>query len=86
MPSKIKVGILTLRIKEKYNSPRRTEILDLGGGLGIPYENDKTPSPEELISIIEQELEDADMRFEDASLELMEEHWQTAKAAILKIK
>ncbi len=36
------------------------DFLDLGGGLGIPYENDKTPSPEELISIIEQELEDID--------------------------
>ena len=38
------------------------DFLDLGGGLGIPYENDKTPSPEELISIIEQELEDIDER------------------------
>ena len=38
------------------------DFLDLGGGLGIPYENDKTPSPEELISIIEQELEDVDER------------------------
>lgn len=38
------------------------DFLDLGGGLGIPYENDKTPSPEELISIIEKELEDIDER------------------------
>ena len=38
----------------------KLNFLDLGGGLGIPYENDKTPSPEELISIIEQELEDID--------------------------
>ena len=38
----------------------KLNFLDLGGGLGIPYENDKTPSPEELISIIEEELIDID--------------------------
>ena len=40
----------------------------------------------ERFHFIEQKLEDADMSFEDASLELLEEHWQTAKATILKIK
>ncbi|MEE2933010.1 MAG: nucleoside triphosphate pyrophosphohydrolase [Pseudomonadota bacterium] len=34
---------------------------------------------------IERKLEAADMSFEDASLELMEEHWQTAKTVPLKI-
>ncbi len=34
------------------------KFLDLGGGLGIPYKDDKTPSPEELVSIIEGELKD----------------------------
>ena len=34
---------------------------------------------------IERKLEAADMSFEDASLELMEEHWQTAKTLFPKI-
>ena len=34
------------------------KFLDLGGGLGVPYKDDKTPSPEELVSVIECELED----------------------------
>ena len=34
------------------------KFLDLGGGLGIPYNNDKTPSPKDLVSIIEEELKD----------------------------
>ena len=33
---------------------------------------------------IERKLVAADMSFEDASLELMEEHWQTAKTVLLK--
>jgi len=35
---------------------------------------------------IEQKLEASGMSFEDASLELMEEHWQTAKTMLLKIE
>ena len=34
------------------------KFLDLGGGLGIPYNSDKTPSPKDLVSIIEEELKD----------------------------
>ena len=48
---------LSLKIKEIGN---RLEFLDLGGGLGIPYDKDETPSPENLISIIEEELKDVD--------------------------
>ena len=44
---------LAIKIKEIGN---KLNFLDLGGGLGIPYENDKTPSPQDLISIIEAEL------------------------------
>ncbi len=50
---------LSITIKE-IGSP--LEFLDLGGGLGIPYAKDKTPSPEELISIIEEELKDIEER------------------------
>ena len=46
---------LSIKIKE---IGANLEFLDLGGGLGIPYINDKTPSPENLISIIEEELKD----------------------------
>lgn len=48
---------LSLKIKEIGN---KLEFLDLGGGLGIPYDKDETPSPENLISIIEEELKDVD--------------------------
>ena len=44
---------LSIKIKKIGN---KLDFLDLGGGLGIPYENDKTPSPQDLISIIEAEL------------------------------
>ena len=50
---------LSIKIKEIGN---KLDFLDLGGGLGIPYENDKTPSPQDLISIIEAELMDAEER------------------------
>jgi diaminopimelate decarboxylase len=50
---------LSIKIKEIGN---KLDFLDLGGGLGIPYENDKTPSPQDLISIIEAELIDAEER------------------------
>tara|TARA_S200000501_G_C20866708_1_gene762229 strand:+ start:1145 stop:2383 length:1239 start_codon:yes stop_codon:yes gene_type:complete len=48
---------LSLKIKKIGN---KLEFLDLGGGLGIPYDKDETPSPENLISIIEEELKDVD--------------------------
>ena len=50
---------LSIKIKEIGN---KLDFLDLGGGLGIPYENDKTLSPQDLISIIEAELMDAEER------------------------
>ena len=48
---------LSLKIKKIGN---KLEFLDLGGGLGIPYDKDEAPSPENLISIIEEELKDVD--------------------------
>jgi diaminopimelate decarboxylase len=33
------------------------EFLDLGGGLGVPYSDESPPSPENLVSCLEKELE-----------------------------
>lgn len=33
------------------------EFLDLGGGLGVPYNDESPPSPENLVSCLEKELE-----------------------------
>ena len=50
---------LSFKIKDLGNE---LDFLDLGGGLGIPYEQDETPSPQDLISIIEEELKDMEER------------------------
>ena len=50
---------LSFKIKDLGNE---LDFLDLGGGLGIPYEQDETPSPQDLISIIEEELKDIEER------------------------
>ena len=34
------------------------DFLDLGGGLGVPYNNETVPSPKELISCLEEEFRD----------------------------
>ena len=50
---------LSFKIKDLGNE---LDFLDLGGGLGIPYEQDDTPSPQDLISIIEEELKGMEER------------------------
>ena len=68
---------LSFKIKDLGNE---LDFLDLGGGLGIPYEQDETPSPQDLISIIEEELKDMEERISlnqvEVFLEMLEYYLQ----------